>query len=889
MLAEVQRDVKKKVEASGSVMVNPVRILIAAADGFENEFAIVKETIIRTRHFPVHRYRWAKGDHGPAQISRLDEDTPAVELDDFHGIIFLVAGAPDETADLKVLTDNLIRIHPADSSAAPRRRIMIYRLGGSRSAQVGAQGLRIDNDFAGTSDDFAERFWIDYQRRFRDFVDLALDQQPLSEARSVLLPTDTNLRSPYKGLKSYEKEDGRLFWGRSREVTELRNMLAERTHGFLIVEGPSGSGKSSLVRAGLFHRLKQGAIAGSAEWDPVPFDLKDHIEEPVLDLTPAGINTLLKNKPKHFRFILFIDQFEEVFTIWDGKNKQFLTDLSIVAKHPRVNVILTIRDDFSNKIGDTPLKDCPESRLPYRLYPVDEQGVLNAISLPAVLSGFEFEDRSLIMQISQDAGRPASLPLLSYALDRLAEEAPDGKLTKKAYEKIGGVKGAIQKQADEILDKFDQQRENVRALFSRLIAIDENGIVTKKPASVDATWKEEERKLKNELVDARLLVSSKGVIEIAHETLLNDWPFMKKWIADAKAALITKQEVEAAAKKWDRDLTSRTDPGQEARITIDKQLWPEDRLIPVRRVLRSLGAAGELSTTAQRFIRPETERLIEELALPIPHWRRFEIGERLAQLGDPRKGVGLENGLPRVLWCSVPTGRVKFSTQNGTEREFEVKPFYISRYPITVQQFNVFLQPENYKNEQWWAGLPDDPKIRTVVNEGEGANNPARYVSWYQAVAFCRWFSETLKYPVRIPTEWEWQQAATGGNASFMYPWGPDWDPNRANYREAKGSTLFAVGMYPEGRWPGGPYDMSGNVFEWCLNEFANPDSCELASAAQRTTRGGAYFSPPEKLSVQYRLNDNPDGINHFNNEERRIVVGIRLAADNPPLELVDV
>ncbi len=122
-------------------------------------------------------------------------------------------------------------------------------------------------------------------------------------------------------------------------------------------------------------------------------------------------------------------------------------------------------------------------------------------------------------------------------------------------------------------------------------------------------------------------------------------------------------------------------------------------------------------------------------------------------------------------------------------------------------------------------------------------------MSWYYAVAFCRWLSKRLGYEVRLPTEWEWQQGASGGDPANVYPWGKDWDSDRVNTKESGLKRTTAVGMYPHGASPIGAFDMSGNVWEWCLNKYNNPKQCELTGTEWRVIRGndwGGYWPSAE-------------------------------------------
>jgi formylglycine-generating enzyme required for sulfatase activity len=146
-------------------------------------------------------------------------------------------------------------------------------------------------------------------------------------------------------------------------------------------------------------------------------------------------------------------------------------------------------------------------------------------------------------------------------------------------------------------------------------------------------------------------------------------------------------------------------------------------------------------------------------------------------------------------------------------KPFDVEPIHVAKHPVTYRQYRAFLDdPEGYRNPAWWTDLPGQKK------PGEPrwpvGNRPAERVSWYDAMAYARWLSARLGYEVRLPSEWEWQHAATGGKPDREYPWGKEWDAARANTHESGLGQTTAVGMYPQGAhgwvpsiWPA----MSGN------------------------------------------------------------------------------
>lgn len=236
---------------------------------------------------------------------------------------------------------------------------------------------------------------------------------------------------------------------------------------------------------------------------------------------------------------------------------------------------------------------------------------------------------------------------------------------------------------------------------------------------------------------------------------------------------------------------------------------------------------------------PEVQSLLEELArFATDHRRRLEIGDRLAERGDPRPGVGLRsNGVPDLLWLAVPGGTIALE---GSGEPFEVPPFHIAAYPVTWCQYQVFLEdPQGYRAPAWWSGMPGTRG--TGTQRWPGANRPAESLSWYEAVAYSRWLSSRLGYPVRLPTEWEWQQAATGGKSGFRFPWGSEETASRANTSEAGLQQTTAVGMFPHGASPVGAWDMAGNVWEWCLNQYHDPRRTDTEGEDWRVIRGGSW------------------------------------------------
>ena len=241
--------------------------------------------------------------------------------------------------------------------------------------------------------------------------------------------------------------------------------------------------------------------------------------------------------------------------------------------------------------------------------------------------------------------------------------------------------------------------------------------------------------------------------------------------------------------------------------------------------------------------------------------RRRELGDQLANMGDPRKGTGLgAEGIPEIDWVAVPAG--PFTYQDDEQPELE--RYYLSRYTITNTQYDAFIGAGGYTDERWWSGLAE-----RIDAPGEGqwreSNRPRETVSWYEAMAYCRWLSATREEEIRLPTEYEWEKAARGADG-LVYPWGNEYNSGYANIDETsvyKGrhylESTTAVGLYPQGQSPYGLLDLSGNVWEWCLNPYDEPQIEDGTINVRRALRGGSWFFGTDYARADYRRWNSPD------------------------------
>lgn len=653
------------------------------------------------------------------------------------------------------------------------------------------------------------------------------------------------------------------------------------------------------MRLGLWHALiKDGRLPGSIKWvwlritpgdgtgpfDSLAWRLKQTF--PQISKKPVELAHELAGNPGTLKawlashltsdqeLLVFVDQLEELYTqgFKDEDIQHFLEQLVATTRDPQnhVRVVTTVRSEFIGKLEESgTVLQVLNTGYNYHLGPVSPRILQEMIERSAQATGYEFEPH-LVGEIRDEAGKePGNLPLVAYTLKQLFERRQGKTFTREVYQAMGGVAGAIGTKADQVMETLD---ENVQRafdkVFAELVHLQRDRPATRKRVSLGAfTAKGDAATLIQALAgqECRILVTSWDTnspsVEVAHEKLFTAWPRLKAWLDQGGEALRLIEHAEEASRRWHEN-------GERP-----EELWLGQRVQDVQKALRRFGKIPSL--VFERFLSPMEEFIAQLDHTTLSHQDRSQIGYSLGQFGDPRPGIGLRaDGLADIEWIEIPPGQIKLE---DVEHMFEVQPFLLAKYTVTNIQFQAFIDAKDgYQNEEWWQDLrqSEGPK---PPSWGE-TNCPRETVSWYEAVAFCRWLSHWTGHIIRLPTEWEWQQAATGGNPTYEYPWPGQWDGARCNSTESRLNRTTPVGIYPSGATQQGVMDMAGNVYEWCLNKQKHPDRSESAgiddSDEMRVIRGGSWDIEPGFLQTSCRIRNFP--------ANRSNTIGFRLAQDIP-------
>ncbi len=463
------------------------------------------------------------------------------------------------------------------------------------------------------------------EKHLRKLFEERLREENIQIGSAGLQPPTWLKGSPFRGLAAFDTEHAEIFHGRTRAIAEAKDRLSRRARSrtredgqqepgtaFLLITGMSGSGKSSLVRAGLIPAITTpGAVEGIGLWRYVSFRPAE-AADPLLalvtklygkgalpelaqgDFTPETLADLLGRmptngmapirraleraadqlmaqekltRPPQARLLVLIDQLEELFTDerFDSATQQaFAAAIEALASSGVVWVVATLRSDFYHRLQELPvLSHLKDGNGTYDLLPPQGPEIAQMIRNPARAAGLNFEESTeqggLDDVLQQAAARnPGSLPLLSFVLDELYDACKDSRrLSFAAYEALGGLEGAIAKRADDVVRALPADVQNaLPGLLRALITLDrDDGVATARTVLKRlAVHGPAAEALVKAMIDARLLVTGgegeDTVLRVAHEALLTRWPRARQIIVDNREFLQARVRVAGDSDRW---------------------------------------------------------------------------------------------------------------------------------------------------------------------------------------------------------------------------------------------------------------------------------------------------------------------------------------------------
>ncbi|HRI63888.1 MAG TPA: protein kinase [Polyangium sp.] len=468
---------------------------------------------------------------------------------------------------------------------------------------------------------------------------LASARELVEQLEAIVRPHRTSAEegseeaNPFAGLAAFQERDAARFFGRETMVEQIVSRLVEQP--LLALVGASGAGKSSLVRAGVIPALRRGGDA----WEsfimrpgPRPLAaLSDMLHQHswqrsshTADSGPSSRNELgdneailtrLRQEPGYLgvqvrararrrreRALLFIDQFEEVYTLAaEDEREAFLRCLAGVADDPSspVRVLVSIRHDFLDRValGSSTLAELV-SRGTVLVGPLDRAGLQQALVAPAEASGYRFESETLVAEMLDTLGRTTgALPLLQFTASRLwaGRDIERRMLTESCYRAFGGVEGALTSHADSVISGMTETEKNwARVLILRLVTPEHTrAIATRRELSeIGGTDVATVERVLGKLVDARLLVvesirGGESTVELVHESLIERWPRLSMWLDEADDFAQFRGRLRTAAKEW------------EANHRSDGLVWRGDAAEETRRFWKTHGERGAAELNAR--------------------------------------------------------------------------------------------------------------------------------------------------------------------------------------------------------------------------------------------------------------------------------------------------
>ncbi|KUN99686.1 hypothetical protein [Streptomyces caeruleatus] len=442
---------------------------------------------------------------------------------------------------------------------------------------------------------------------------------------------------PYRGLARFEPGDRHLFFGRERMVEELHRLVCD--HRFAVLFGASGSGKSSLLRAGLLPVLREEiALSGSPAVlrvltpGPRPAQTYGHL------LAPA------EDEPESW---VVVDQFEEAFTLCrDREERARFIDLLLAARGPasRLRVLVTVRADFYARCSEHRGLADALSGAGLLLGPMTADELRDAVTKPAQAAGLLVERELAARIVEEVVDQPGGLPMLSHALLETWRRRKGRVLSLATYQAAGGVRGAIAATAEEVYEQLTEaQARTARLLLLRLVEPGQGTPDTRRPLTrADlAEWTDPEVPgVVDRLARARLLTTDEDGVQLAHEALITCWPRLSGWLEQDRERLRHHRRLTEAARAW---LEHDRDPGglyRGSRLARAEELFGDDD--------------GTLTVSERAFLVAALEA---------------RDAERRAAARTARRSRVLGTALSAVLAVALVVGLTAWSQHRDNERQ----------------------------------------------------------------------------------------------------------------------------------------------------------------------------------------------------------------------------